>query len=56
MSAIGSSGTHLDCPFDVVPLVEALWWHPVHARDAGHAWLRELFARVGAAVQRGARN
>ncbi|WP_067811852.1 LysR family transcriptional regulator [Actinomadura kijaniata] len=37
----------LPCPFDVVPLVEAMWWHPVHTRDAGHAWLREVMARVG---------
>ncbi|MEU5882112.1 LysR family transcriptional regulator [Spirillospora sp. NPDC047279] len=41
----------LPCPFDAVPLVEAMWWHPVHARDAGHAWLRETMARVGREVQ-----
>ena len=26
----------LPCPFPVTPLVEALWWHPVYERDAGH--------------------
>ena len=34
----------LPCPFEVVPLVEALWWHPMYQRDAGHRWLRQLFA------------
>lgn len=34
------------CPFDAVPLVEALWWHPIHQRDAGHRWLRRLFAEA----------
>ena len=29
------------CPFPVTPLVEALWWHPVYERDAGHQWLRD---------------
>jgi DNA-binding transcriptional LysR family regulator len=34
------------CPFEAVPLVEALWWHPIHRRDAGHRWLRKLFAEA----------
>src|SRR6516165_9212031 len=34
----------LPCPFDVAPLIEALWWHPMYARDPGHTWLRQLFA------------
>lgn len=37
----------LPCPFAAVPVQEALWWHPVHTRDAGHAWLREKAAEVG---------
>lgn len=41
----------LPCPFAAVPLREALWWHPLHARDAGHIWLRETAARVGARIQ-----
>jgi DNA-binding transcriptional LysR family regulator len=40
----------LPCPFDAVPVQEALWWHPVHTRDAGHIWLRETATRVAAAL------
>ncbi len=31
----------LPCPFEAVPVREAMWWHPVHAQDAGHIWLRQ---------------
>ncbi|WP_033223121.1 LysR family transcriptional regulator [Kitasatospora phosalacinea] len=41
----------LPCPFDPVPLTEALWWHPIHTPDAAHQWLRETAARVGAELQ-----
>jgi DNA-binding transcriptional LysR family regulator len=44
----GSGIRLLDCPFDAVPVQEALWWHPVHTHDAGHVWLRELAGEVGA--------
>jgi DNA-binding transcriptional LysR family regulator len=37
----------LPCPFAAVPVQEALWWHPLHTRDAAHIWLRETTARVG---------
>jgi DNA-binding transcriptional LysR family regulator len=37
----------MDCPFDAVPVREAMWWHPVHAQDAAHTWLRETVERVG---------
>lgn len=40
----------LECPFEAVPVREALWWHPVHAHDAGHRWLRDLAARVAMTV------
>ncbi|MET9226174.1 LysR family transcriptional regulator [Lentzea sp. NPDC003310] len=33
-------------PFPSVPLQEAMWWHPVHAQDAGHAWLRSVIKKV----------
>jgi hypothetical protein len=36
----------LDCPFDVVPLVEAFWWHPVYTHDLEHTWLRDLLPTV----------
>jgi hypothetical protein len=38
------------CPFDAVPVQEALWWHPVHTYDLGHVWLRELAGEVGARI------
>ncbi|TDC81083.1 LysR family transcriptional regulator [Actinomadura sp. 7K507] len=40
----------LPCPFEAVPVQEALWWHPVHTQDAAHIWLRETAARVAAAL------
>jgi DNA-binding transcriptional LysR family regulator len=40
----------LACPYDVVPLVEALWWHPMHERDPEHVWLRSVLAEAGSAV------
>lgn len=30
------------CPFDVGPINEALWWHPVNTHDSGHQWFRAL--------------
>lgn len=41
----------LDPPYEAVPLRQALWWHPVHAHDAAHTWLRETAVRVGAALR-----
>lgn len=40
----------LPCPFEAVPVQEALWWHPVHTQDAAHIWLRETAARVAAGL------
>jgi DNA-binding transcriptional LysR family regulator len=40
----------LPCPFEAVPVHEALWWHPVHTQDAAHIWLRETAARVAAGL------
>jgi DNA-binding transcriptional LysR family regulator len=34
----------LSCPFDVGPLVDAMWWHPVYQRDPEHAFFRNLVA------------
>ncbi|MGH3252899.1 MAG: LysR family transcriptional regulator [Trebonia sp.] len=47
----GSGVRLLDCPFDAVPVQEALWWHPVHTHDAGHVWLREMASAVGAKIR-----
>ncbi|MBM7054324.1 LysR family transcriptional regulator [Streptomyces durocortorensis] len=41
----------LDPPYEAVPLRQALWWHPVHAHDAPHAWLRETALRVAAGMR-----
>ena len=48
----GSGIRVLACPFEAVPVHEALWWHPVHTHDAGHRWLRETAAQVGTTVSR----
>ena len=37
-------------PYDTVPLVEAMWWHPIHQRDPEHEWLRRLFAEAGRGI------
>jgi DNA-binding transcriptional LysR family regulator len=37
----------LPCPWDVIPLKEAFWWHPSHRRDPAHQWLRGLLQQVG---------
>jgi DNA-binding transcriptional LysR family regulator len=34
----------LPCPFEVVPLAEAFWWHPLYRDDPAHAWLRRLLS------------
>jgi DNA-binding transcriptional LysR family regulator len=36
----------LECPFDAVPLAEALWWHPVYRADPAHRWLRQTLVEV----------
>ena len=38
----------LPCPFEVTPLIEAMWWHPVYDDDPEHAWLRDLVVRAAA--------
>ncbi|WP_456824532.1 LysR family transcriptional regulator [Cellulomonas sp. P5_E12] len=30
------------CPLEVIPLVEALWWHPSQQLEPGHTWLRSV--------------
>lgn len=37
-------------PFDATPIVNALWWHPVHSRDPEHSWMRSLFEEAGQMV------
>ncbi|MCY1136658.1 LysR family transcriptional regulator [Actinoplanes sp. Pm04-4] len=38
----------LPCPFDVNPLVEAMWWHPAFDDDPEHLYLRDVLARAAA--------
>ncbi|USX56304.1 LysR family transcriptional regulator [Lentzea sp. HUAS12] len=40
----------LRCPWDAVPLVEALWWHPMHTHDPEHVWLRSVLIEAGLAI------
>ena len=34
-------------PVRRVPLVDAMWWHPIYNSDPEHAWLRDVFAEAG---------
>ena len=51
--AVPDSGRHplLRAPFDATPIVNALWWHPVHDRDPEHAWMRSVFLEAAREVQ-----
>jgi DNA-binding transcriptional LysR family regulator len=40
----------LDAPFEVAPLLEALWWHPMYDADPAHRWLRAVVAEVSAGL------
>jgi DNA-binding transcriptional LysR family regulator len=37
-------------PFGIIELVEAAWWHPLHATDLALTWLRGVVAEVAAAL------
>ncbi|GAB4079214.1 LysR family transcriptional regulator [Modestobacter muralis] len=44
-----SSGIRpLPCPFEVGPLVEAMWWHPALDDDPEHRWFRDVVGRAAA--------
>ena len=34
----------LECPFEVVPFREALWWNPIYTVDPEHVWFRSMLA------------
>lgn len=40
-------------PFAPTPIVNALWWHPVHTHDPEHTWMRGLFEEAGRIVAAG---
>jgi DNA-binding transcriptional LysR family regulator len=43
----------MPCPFDVAPLVEAIWWHPMYDDDPEHRYLRDVLVRVADSVTSG---
>lgn len=42
----------LPCPFDVSPLLEAMWWHPMYDDDPEHRYLRDLVIRASRRQER----
>lgn len=40
----------LPCPFEVSPLAEAMWWHPMYNNVPDHLYLRDLVVRAAAAA------
>ena len=40
----------LPCPFEVGPLLEAMWWHPMYDEDPEHRYLRDLVVRAATAM------
>ena len=40
----------LPCPFEVAPLVEAIWWHPMYDDDPEHH-LRDMPVRVATELE-----
>ncbi len=50
-AAIRAGGVRtVGLPFTPTPLVNALWWHPVHSHDPEHVWMRELFVEAGQVI------
>jgi DNA-binding transcriptional LysR family regulator len=42
--------TLVEPPFGITELVEAAWWHPLHATDLALTWLRGIVSEVAAAL------
>jgi DNA-binding transcriptional LysR family regulator len=42
--------TIVEPPFGISELVEAAWWHPLHATDLALTWLRGIVAEVAAGL------
>lgn len=38
-------------PFEVIPILNALWWDPTRESDPEHRWLRGIFAEAAEALQ-----
>ncbi|MFQ1002459.1 LysR family transcriptional regulator [Modestobacter sp. SSW1-42] len=43
---LGSGIRPLPCPFEVGPLMEAMWWHPALDDDPEHRWFRDVISRA----------
>jgi LysR family nod box-dependent transcriptional activator len=41
----------LACPYDAIPIMEALWWHPVHGPDPEHAWMRSVIIEAARRIR-----
>lgn len=39
----------VECPAELEPIVEALWWHEYYENDPAHVWLRRLLTRAAPA-------
>jgi len=44
--AVAAHTRVLACPWEVVPLKEAFWWHRSNEADPAHAWLRATLAEA----------
>jgi DNA-binding transcriptional LysR family regulator len=42
--------TIVEPPFGLIELVEAAWWHPLHATDPALTWLRGIVAEIAASL------
>ena len=49
-TAAAAGVTIVEPPFGTVELVEAAWWHPLHATDLTLTWLRGIVADVAASL------
>ena len=49
-TAAATGVTIVEPPFGTVELVEAAWWHPLHATDLALTWLRGIVADVAASL------
>jgi DNA-binding transcriptional LysR family regulator len=49
-TAAAAGVTIIEPPFGVIELVEAAWWHPLHATDLALTWLRGIVAEVAASL------
>ncbi len=45
--------TLVEPPFGIIELVEAAWWHPLHAADPALSWLRGIIVGSAGSLARG---